>query len=94
MKNISPDFYAHYEKLCDQADKTIIETLGLNHNKFLELHDVIKEADIYLLNMEQQYLFYNHEVGFPDDHPLKHVPFGLDPVQAKRLFLETYHNLI
>ena len=84
-----------YRRLCNTCDVAIMKAFDLSYEKFLNLHDEIKEADNELLRIEQQILFHGRnsdELG--DLHKLNGKKFGLKPERAKDLFLSMFNDLM
>lgn len=80
-----------YHVLSDQCQKTIIETLGLNWNKFNELYEQIKIADKLVYQMERKYITGSKFV-IPEESPLAGAPFGMEPEEAASHFLTAFED--
>ena len=94
LKNII-DRSGMYRRLCNTCDVAIMKSFGLSYEKFINLHDEIKEADNELLRIEQEVFFHgrsSEELG--DLHKLHGKKFGLKPEKAKELFLSMFNDLI
>lgn len=84
-----------YKKLCDQCDKTIIETLGYSYTQFQKLKSPsIKAVDEVLCDLEKQFLkgINPPDPNFEKSHPLHGMPFGMSQQDAKKNFLQFYFD--
>lgn len=81
-----------YKTLCDQCDKNLITGFNLNYTGFVNLKHDIKEVDVFLLALEQKYLFgrYAPSPVLPSDHPLYGMPFGMTQDEAKQNFIQYF----
>jgi uncharacterized protein len=88
----NPDYISNIKKF----DKQIIQALGLNYEKYLNLESAIKEVDDRLFDMENKILRFAGRLHsfFKEDDPLYGQPFGMQPEEAKVLFIQTFRELM
>lgn len=95
LKNVLETKSKLYRELCDQCDKVVMKALGLNYTGFQNLYPNIKEVDNLVCDLEKKFLkgVSAPNPVFPEDHPLHGAPFGMEPMEAERTFLEYYQML-